>query len=201
MVYKKCEHGKRKSRCKDCHGSGICIHNKEKYSCKDCGGTGICIHNKNKSTCKDCHGSQICSHNKNRSTCKNCNGSQICDHGIHRTSCKKCRGSGICKHNKQKNNCKECGTHRVLRINGFSIEQIKEIGRVKVCQFPNCMVQNKDRSFHSDHLHDGNEINKENYRGEICWGHNTLVGYFDTHPEWVNEEAKEYMIRRPYKTN
>jgi len=29
----KCEHGKRKSRCKDCGGNGICEHNRDKYSC------------------------------------------------------------------------------------------------------------------------------------------------------------------------
>lgn len=31
----KCEHGRRRSRCKDCHGSGICEHNKLKSRCKD----------------------------------------------------------------------------------------------------------------------------------------------------------------------
>ena len=30
----KCEHGKRKSYCKDCGGSQICEHNKIKSNCK-----------------------------------------------------------------------------------------------------------------------------------------------------------------------
>lgn len=31
-----CEHGKRKSYCKDCGGSQICEHKKDKRYCKDC---------------------------------------------------------------------------------------------------------------------------------------------------------------------
>ena len=32
----KCEHGRRKDRCRDC-GTGICQHNKLKRYCRDCG--------------------------------------------------------------------------------------------------------------------------------------------------------------------
>ena len=39
---KKCEHGRRKARCKDCGGSGICEHGKQKASCKDCRGASLC---------------------------------------------------------------------------------------------------------------------------------------------------------------
>ena len=39
-VVKKCEHGRQKSQCKDCKGSGICEHNRQKRVCKDCGGSG-----------------------------------------------------------------------------------------------------------------------------------------------------------------
>ena len=31
-----CRHGRQRSRCVKCHGSGICIHNREKYRCKEC---------------------------------------------------------------------------------------------------------------------------------------------------------------------
>jgi len=33
---KKCPHGKRKSRCKECGGSELCIHKKQKSQCKEC---------------------------------------------------------------------------------------------------------------------------------------------------------------------
>ena len=33
----RCEHGRQKSRCKECGGSGICVHGREKRRCKDCG--------------------------------------------------------------------------------------------------------------------------------------------------------------------
>ena len=32
-----CPHGKRRSRCKDCGGSGLCEHWRERTRCKDCG--------------------------------------------------------------------------------------------------------------------------------------------------------------------
>ena len=57
---KKCPHGKRKSRCKECGGSSICMHGKQKSTCKECGGSSICMHGKRKSTCKECGGSRLC---------------------------------------------------------------------------------------------------------------------------------------------
>ena len=36
MSRKKCEHGRRKSQCKDC-GTGYCEHGRLKSRCKDCG--------------------------------------------------------------------------------------------------------------------------------------------------------------------
>jgi hypothetical protein len=47
-----CEHGRRKSRCKDC-GTGYCQHGRRKSRCKDCG-TGNCKHGRQKHSCKDC---------------------------------------------------------------------------------------------------------------------------------------------------
>ena len=39
-----CEHGRRKSSCKECGGSAICEHGRLKRQCKECGGSGICEH-------------------------------------------------------------------------------------------------------------------------------------------------------------
>ena len=70
MPAKKFEHGRQKSSCKDCGGSGICKHGQRntgtavgaasasiivrEVSCKDCGGGGICEHGRLRSVCKDC---------------------------------------------------------------------------------------------------------------------------------------------------
>jgi hypothetical protein len=72
------------------------------------------------------------------------------------------------------------------------------MGAVLVCQFPRCLIQKSRKQLNSDHFHDGNKINPENYRGEICRGHNVLLTDLDAHPEWANAEAQEYMSRRPY---
>ena len=89
-----------------------------------------------------------------------------------------------------------CGTHRKFLKSGLTAEEIRNMGEVFVCQFPGCLVESD--SLHSDHFHDGNKINPENYRGEICMGHNLLLSDLDARPEWANEEALEYMNRRPY---
>lgn len=68
----KCEHGRRRSQCKECGGSQICIHNKFRNQCKDCEGSQICEHDRIRSRCKECGGSQICVHNRIRSQCKEC---------------------------------------------------------------------------------------------------------------------------------
>jgi hypothetical protein len=49
---KQCEHGRRKSRCKDC-GTGYCKHGRQKGQCKDCG-TGHCQHGRVNGRCMDC---------------------------------------------------------------------------------------------------------------------------------------------------
>ena len=49
-----CEHGRNKSRCKDCDGVSLCKHGREKYYCKLCKGNGICEHNKYRRHCKFC---------------------------------------------------------------------------------------------------------------------------------------------------
>eukprot|EP00964_Phaeocystis_antarctica_P132910 scaffold97061_cov54-Phaeocystis_antarctica.AAC.3 len=35
-----CEHGRRRSQCKDCGGSGLCEHGRRRSQCKDCVGGG-----------------------------------------------------------------------------------------------------------------------------------------------------------------
>jgi hypothetical protein len=161
-----------------------CLHGKQTQMCKDCGGSGLCEHDRERAYCKECGGSQICAHGKERRHCSPCGGNQTCEHG------------------KQRYGCKKCGVHRYLRMGGFSVEEIKAIGAVTICEFPGCLVQAvlqaNGRQLNSDHAHDGNPINTENYRGEVCFGHNLLLGDLDSHPEWANTEAKEYMRRRPY---
>ena len=115
MTVSKCEHGRRKNRCKECGGSQICEHNRDKYKCKECGGSEICEHNKRRIDCKDCGGSQICEHNKRRSSCKDCGGSQICEHKKLRCQCKDCGGSRICEHNKVRSCCGDCGGSQICK--------------------------------------------------------------------------------------
>ena len=62
MGKKKCEHGRQRSKCKDCGSSGICVlallraRAGAGHNCKDCGGSGICEHGRQRSRCKDCGG-------------------------------------------------------------------------------------------------------------------------------------------------
>ena len=48
----KCEHNRRRSRCKECGGASICQHLRQRIRCKECGGTSICQHNRERSRCK-----------------------------------------------------------------------------------------------------------------------------------------------------
>jgi hypothetical protein len=104
----------------------------------------------------------------------------------------------MCEHRRIKSKCKECGfsTRHFLK-GSFTINQLKEIGSIKICQFPNCLIQSN--SLNSDHYHDGQKINPNNYRGEICYDHNILLASLDKFPEEASINAIEYMKRRPYK--
>lgn len=114
-VYIKCEHGKRKYACKDCHGSSICIHDRLRYTCKECHGGGICIHDRRKISCKECHGCNICIHDIARSHCKECHGSEICKHDKRRSRCRECHGGELCIHDTRKSRCIECrGSERCV---------------------------------------------------------------------------------------
>ena len=37
-----CEHGRQRSKCKECGGAGICEHGRQRYRCKECGGARFC---------------------------------------------------------------------------------------------------------------------------------------------------------------
>ena len=128
-----CKHGKQKSYCKECGGSGICEHGRQKQSCKECGGSQICEHGRQKQSCKECGGSQICEHGKQKHACKECGGSQICEHGKFKQQCKECGGSKICEHGKFKSQCKECGGSAFCEHGKFK-SQCKECGGSAICK-------------------------------------------------------------------
>ena len=48
-----CEHGRRRSDCKECGGSQICEHGRQRSLCKECGGASICEHGRRRSRRKD----------------------------------------------------------------------------------------------------------------------------------------------------
>ena len=65
-----CEHGvKYRSQCKVCRK---CEHGRRRTNCKECGGGSICEHGRERSKCKECGGSQICEHGRERCKCKEC---------------------------------------------------------------------------------------------------------------------------------
>ena len=151
----KCEHGLRKTYCKDCGGGGLCEHGKPRHYCKECGGNCLCNHGKRKYRCKECGGSEICEHNRNKfdclyckgsnrcephnrlkRNCKECNGSLICEHGNRKARCKECGGSEICQHNISKYRCKECGGSEICEHNRNKF-YCKECGGNGICQHNN----------------------------------------------------------------
>ena len=54
----RCEHGRKRSRCKECGGSYICEHGRERSHCKECGGSSFCEHGRQQSKCKECGGAK-----------------------------------------------------------------------------------------------------------------------------------------------
>ena len=138
-----CEHNRQKSLCKDCGGSAICEHNRQKSLCKDCGGSAICEHNRQKSRCKDCGGSAICEHNREKSKCKDCGGSQICEHNRHKSVCKDCGGGSICEHNRIKSRCKDCGGGSICEHNREK-SRCKDCGGSAICEHNRIKSKCKD---------------------------------------------------------
>ena len=125
----KCEHGRRKSQCKECGGSSICEHGRQKSRCKECGGVSICEHGRQKSQCKECGGSSICKHGRLKSTCKECGGSSLCKTPL-------CETRGISKYHGY---CLPCCIHNCPEIKVSRNYKTKEndvVGRIKT-SFPN----------------------------------------------------------------
>ena len=90
-----CEHGRRRSKCKECGGASICEHGRRRSKCKECGGAE---HGRRRSI-KEC-----CEHGRQRSQCKECGGGSICEHGRvgrQRSQCKECGGGSICEHGRR----------------------------------------------------------------------------------------------------
>ena len=111
-----CEHGRQRSKCRECDGGAICEHGRIRTQCKECGGSEICEHNRIRSTCKECGGGSICEHNRIRSSCKECGGGSICEHGRRRTRCKECGGGSICEHGRRRSRCNECGASEAAAV-------------------------------------------------------------------------------------
>jgi hypothetical protein len=128
-----CPHGRRRSRCKECGGSGICEHGRQRTGCKECGGASICEHGRVRSKCKECGGASICEHGRQRSQCKECGGSQICEHGRVRSQCKECSGGSICEHGRERCKCKECGGGSICE-HGRRRSECKECGGGSICE-------------------------------------------------------------------
>ena len=62
MGRKKCEHGRQRSKCKDCGGSGICEHGRVRSQCKDCGGGGTGASTGGSAASARTAGSGVCEH-------------------------------------------------------------------------------------------------------------------------------------------
>ena len=155
----KCEHKRKRNRCKDCGGSQICEHNRRRSQCKDCGGSQICEHKRLRSQCKDCGGSQICEHKRLRSQCKDCGGSKICEHKRQRGGCKDCGGSQICEHKRQRGRCKDCGGSQIC-------EHKRQRSRCKDCGGSQICEHKRQRRFCKDC--DGSQICEHKRQRRFC---------------------------------
>ena len=111
-----CEHGRQRSLCKDCGGSGLCEHGRVRRRCKDCGGSGVCEHGRQRRMCKDCGGSGLCEHGRQRSRCKDCGGSGLCEHGRQLKRCRECPGAHRCKCGDALALCRPCAWEATLAL-------------------------------------------------------------------------------------
>ena len=118
----KCEHGKSKYECIQCHGSSVCEHNKDKYKCRECNPKAFCEHNIIKNTCRQCNPTAFCEHNKKINLCKDCCGSRICFHGKIKCVCIICNPKILCEHSIRKNDCKICNTKALCEHKKFKNE-------------------------------------------------------------------------------
>ena len=155
----KCEHGKQKSRCKECGGREICEHERIKTKCVPCKGGSICEHNKQKTHCIECQGSSICEHSRVKGRCKECQGTGICEHNKRKYECIECGGTSICIHNKLKSRCKDCGGNEICIHN-------RQKYNCKDCRGSGICEHNKQKSFCKDCK--GSSICEHNRRKDKC---------------------------------
>jgi hypothetical protein len=105
----KCEHGRRKTTCKECGTATLCEHGRRnKNACRECHNPALCEIRKDGGECIDCEKSQYCDHDRRRYLCKDCKGDGICEHDRIKARCKECKGSGICEHDHVKASCAKC---------------------------------------------------------------------------------------------
>ena len=133
---KNCQHGKRKSQCKECGGSEICQHQRIRTTCVECEGSSICEHKRLRARCKECGGTSICEHKRLRTNCKECEGGSICEHKRVRARCVECEGSSICIHKKRKSRCVECEGTEIC-------EHQKERRLCTICSPTKCIIHNQ----------------------------------------------------------
>ena len=82
-----CEHGRRRSKCKECGGASICEHGRLALYVQ-----GVRWGMQSASTvvsalsARSAVGRSICEHGRMRSICKECGGGSICEHGRERSS-------------------------------------------------------------------------------------------------------------------
>lgn len=191
----KCDHGKRKSDCKECGGSSLCEHDRRKTQCKDCKGGSICEHGRQRVKCRECGGSAICGHNIERTKCKECGGGSICSHNRQRIICKECGGSAICEHKKQKRNCKECDFTSYLSniVRGRVRDALKLDKELSSTEYLCCGIE-----YFKSHIEDQFDDNMswDNY-GEWHIDHITPIKYKKNGKEPTLEEV----IDRLHYTN
>ena len=128
-----CEHGRQRSRCKECGGGSICEHDRVRSVCKECKGGSICEHDRVRSVCKECGGASICEHDRVRSVCKECGGGSLCEHGRRRSRCKDCGGGSLCEHGRRRSRCKECGGGSICEHERVR-SHCKECGGSAICE-------------------------------------------------------------------
>ena len=106
----KCPHGKQKSKCVDCKGTGICEHNKVRSICKECKGGSLCVCGRPRSKCDYCKNPEVyCNHNKPRLNCRVCVPKPKCKHNQCKYECTLCHPEKYCgEHMKMMKNCYKC---------------------------------------------------------------------------------------------
>jgi len=107
-IPKKCEHGRRKSDCRECSPGNFCIHNKTLRKCPICSPNILCPHNCRRQNCRICTPEKFCTHNLKRQGCKICTPSSFCQHNLQPTRCKICNPNVICEHGGWRCSCKIC---------------------------------------------------------------------------------------------